>query len=173
MNNPWVPVKGEYHGLFAGEKLVEILVLKSVWVFRLRLQRHEVNHIDDADANVRHVFPQQRHRGERLERGHIAGARHNHIWIAPIVARPLPDTYSRSAMAGRRFNVEPLPFHLLAGNDQVDVVPASQTVIGNRQQAIGVRRQIDANDIGALIRNMIDESRVLMGKPVVILPPHQ
>ena len=149
MDNPGIPVKGEYHGLVASEEFVEIPVFKTVRMFRLRLKRHQIDHVDDADANVRHIFPQQCHRCERLERGHIAGARHNHIGVARIIARPLPDTYSRSAMAGGRFNVEPLPFHLLAGNDQVDVIPASETVIGHRQQAIGVRRQIDANNIGA------------------------
>ena len=74
-------------------------------------------------------------------------------------------------MANGRFHIEPLPLGLLAGNDQVDVVPAAKTVIGDREQAVGVRRQIDANDIGLLARNVIDEARILMGEAVVILPP--
>src|SRR6185437_4232791 len=173
MDNPRVPMEGEYHGLVASEELVEIPVLKSVWMLRLRLQRHEIDHVDDADANIRHVLAQQCHRSECLERRHIAGARHDHIGVARIIARPRPDTYPRSAMTSGRIDIEPLPFQLLAGDDQVHVIPASETVIGHGQQAIGVRRQIDPNDLGAFIRNMIDEARILMGKSIMILPPHQ
>ena len=75
-------------------------------------------------------------------------------------------------MARGRIDVEPLPLRLLSGNDQVDVIAASQTVIGHRQQAIGVGRQIDPNHVGFLVRDMIDEAGILMGKPIVILPPH-
>ena len=60
---------------------------------------------------------------------------------------------------------------LLAGDDEVDVVPAAQAVISDRQQAIGVRRQIDADDLGLLVDDMVDETGVLMAEAVVILPP--
>jgi hypothetical protein len=43
---------------------------------------------------------------------------------------------------------------------KVDVIPASETMIGNRQQAIGVRCQIDANNVGALVRDMISQLRI-------------
>ena len=58
-----------------------------------------------------------------------------------------------------------------AGDDQIDVVAAAQTVIRHRQQAVCVGRQIDAHDIGLLVGDMIDEAGILMGKAVVILPP--
>ena len=113
------------------------------------------------------------HRCEDLERGHVAGAGHNDIGVARIIARPLPDADSGSAGAGGRVDVEPLPFQLLAGDDQVDVIPAPEAVIGHAKQAIGVWRQINSNDFGAFVRDMIDEAWILMGKSVVILPPHQ
>ena len=157
-------MKGEYHGLVASEQLVEIPVFKPVRMFCLRLKRHQVDHVDDADADVRHVLAQQCHGCERLERRHIAGAGHNHVGIARIIARPLPDACSSGTVAGGRFDIEPLPFQLLAGNDQVDVVPASETVIGHRKEAIGVGRQINPDNIGAFVRDMIDEAGVLMGE---------
>jgi hypothetical protein len=39
---------------------------------------------------------------------------------------------------------------------------ATQTVVGHGQQAIGVRRQIDARDLGFLIGDVIDEPRILV-----------
>ncbi len=131
----------------------------------------EIDDVDDADANVREVSPQQGHRGQCLQRRHVAGACHDDVRIIIAVARPMPDTGARGAMANGRIAVEPLPFRLLAGDDKVDVVAAAQTVIGHRQQAVRVRRQIDAHDVGFLVRDMIDEARILMGKAVVVLAP--
>ena len=113
----------------------------------------------------------QRDGGERLQRRHIAGAGHDHIGIAVIVAGPLPDARAGGAMANRGIDVEPLPLRLLAGDDQVDVVAAAQAVIRHRQQAIGVGRQIDAHDVGFLVGDMVDEAGILVGKAVVVLPP--
>ena len=71
-------------------------------------------------------------------------------------------------MARRRINIEPLPLRLLSGDDQIDVVAAAQTMVCHRQQAVCVRWQIDADDIGLLIGDMIDETGILMGKAIVI-----
>ncbi len=60
---------------------------------------------------------------------------------------------------------------LLAGDDDVDVVAAAQAVVGDREQAVGVRRQIDADDLGLLVHHVIDEARILVREAVVILPP--
>jgi hypothetical protein len=75
-------------------------------------------------------------------------------------------------VADGRIDVEPLLLQLFAGDDQVDVVAAAQTVIRYRQEAVCIGRQIDAHDIGFLIRDMIDKAGVLVGKAVVILSPN-
>ena len=69
------------------------------------------------------------------------------------------------------FDIEPLPLRLFAGDDQVDVVPAAKTVIGDREQAVRVGRQINAHDVGFFARNVVDEARILVGEAVMILPP--
>jgi hypothetical protein len=45
-------------------------------------------------------------------------------------------------------------------------------MIADGEQAVGVGRKINANDIGFLIDHMVDEAGILMGESVVILPPH-
>ena len=137
----------------------------------LRLQHHQIHHVDDTDADVGDIAAQEGHGGERLERRHVAGAGHDHVGIAGIVAGPLPDAGADGAVTNGRIDVEPLPLRLLAGDDQVDVVAAAQTVIRDRQQAVRVGRQIDAHDVGFLVRDMIDKAGILMRKAVVILPP--
>ena len=68
-------------------------------------------------------------------------------------------------------HVEPLQRRLLAGDDHVDVLPAAQAVVGHRQQRVGVRRQVDPDDVGLLVHHVVDEARVLVGEAVVVLPP--
>ena len=40
------------------------------------------------------------------------------------------------------------------------------------QQAVGIRRQIQANHVCLLVCNVVKEARILMGKAVVILLPY-
>ena len=69
-------------------------------------------------------------------------------------------------------HVEPLRRRVFPGHDDVDVVPAAQAVIHHAQQAVGVGRQIHADDLRLLVHRVIDEPRILMREAVVILPPH-
>ncbi len=158
-------------GLSVVNRFVEVPVFHAVRMLGLRLQDHQVDHIDDPDADIRDIVPQQRHGRQGLDRRHVAGAGHHHVRIAVLIAGPVPDARAGRAMANRRFHIEPLPFGLLAGHDHVDVVAAAQAVIRHRQQAIGVRRQIYPHDIGFLVGDMIDEAGILMGKAVMILAP--
>lgn len=60
-----------------------------------------------------------------------------------------------------RFHVEELQMVLLVCDDDVHVVAASQTVVHCAQQAICIGRQVDADDLGGLVRHNIKETRVL------------
>ena len=75
-------------------------------------------------------------------------------------------------MHDRGVHRQPLRQGVLARNHHIDVIPAAQAVIEDRQQAIGVGRQINAHDVGLLVDHVIEESRILMREAVVILLPH-
>ena len=62
---------------------------------------------------------------------------------------------------------------LLVGNDHVDVVLAPQTVIGHRQQAVDVGREVNARDRGALVQHHVQEPGILVRETVVVLPPNR
>ena len=66
---------------------------------------------------------------------------------------------------------QPLREGVLACNHYVDVMPAAQAVIEDRQQTIGVGRQINAHDIGLLIDDVVEEAGILVREAVVILLP--
>ncbi len=48
-----------------------------------------------------------------------------------------------------------------------------EAVGGDGEQAVGVRRQVDADDLGALVDHVVDESWVLMGEVAVVLTPRE
>src|ERR1700733_5063990 len=166
-----IAMEGEDHRLVCREQLIEILILQTMGMLGLRLQYHQIHHVDDTDADIGNVCAQQGHGSERLKRRHIAGAGHDHVGIPGIVAGPAPDTSTGGAVANRRINVEPLPLRLFPGDDQIDVVAAAQTMIRHRKQAVGIGRQIDAHDVGLFVCHMIDEARILVREAVVILAP--
>ena len=60
---------------------------------------------------------------------------------------------------------------MFASNNDVDVVPASQAVIHDRQEAVRIGRQVDAHDFGFFVYHMVNETGVLVRKAIVILPP--
>jgi hypothetical protein len=60
---------------------------------------------------------------------------------------------------------------LLAGDNDINVIAAAQAVVGDREQAIGIGRQIHANDLGLLVDDVVNEARVLVAEAVMVLPP--
>ena len=104
--------------------------------------------------------------------GTSPAARHHDIGLAAlVVAGPFPDADAGGAMGDGCVHIQPLRRGLFAGHDDVDIVAAAQAMIGDGQQRIGIRRQIDAHDVRFFVHDVIDETGVLMAEAVVILPP--
>jgi NAD(P)-dependent dehydrogenase (short-subunit alcohol dehydrogenase family) len=82
----------------------------------LRLQDHQIHHVDDADADIRDIAAQEGYGSKGLEGRHIPRAGHDHVGITGIVAGPLPNASADGAVANGRINVEPLPLRLFAGD---------------------------------------------------------
>ena len=137
------------------------------------LNGHQIDDIHHANPDVREMLPQKIDRRQCFERGDVARTDHHRIGFSPVVGTcPLPNADPSCAMFDGRIYVEPLQCGLLAGDDHIDIMSAPQTVICDRKQAIGVRWQINANNISLLIHDMVDKAGVLMSEPVVILPPY-
>ena len=124
-------------GLSFGEQGVEVPVAQAVRVLARRLQLHQVHDVDDADLQLREVLAKQLDRGQRLQRGHVAAAGHDHVGLAAlVVAGPVPDADAGGAVLDRLVHGQPLRRRLLAGHDHVDVVAAAQAVVGHREQVL-------------------------------------
>ena len=148
------------------------VVAQPVRVFALRFQLHQVHDVDDANFQVRQMLAQDGDGGERLQRGHVATAGHDHIGCsALVVAGPMPDADAFGAMLDGGVHGQPLRRLIFARDHNVDVVAAAQAMIPDGEQAVGIRRQIDAHDGGFFIHDVINETRVLMREAVVHLLP--
>ena len=116
---------------------------------------------------------QQIDRGHDLQRRDIAGAAQHHVGSAAlVVAGEWPDANALGAVLDRGFHIQPLRLRLLAGHDNVDAVPASQAVVGDPKQRVGVGRQVDPGDIRLLVDDKVDKARILVTEAVMILPPY-
>ena len=141
-------------------------------VLGLRLKLHEIHHVDDPDFQVGQKLSHNGDRGQRLQRGHVATAGHDYVGRnALVVARPLPDADALTAMLDGGVHRQPLRRRVFARDHDVDVMTAAQAVVHHRQQAVGIRRKINAHDLGLLVDNVVDKTGILMRKPVVILAP--
>ena len=62
---------------------------------------------------------------------------------------------------------------LLVRDDDIDVVDAPQAMVGDRQQTVGVGRQVDAHNARALVGDHVEKAWVLVRETIVVLPPDQ
>src|SRR2546422_602643 len=80
-----------------------------------RLQCHKIDHVDDADLNVRKMLPQQIDSRQRLEGRDISRTGHHNIRFAALVStRPLPNSNPARAVFDGVIHVEVLGRGLLA-----------------------------------------------------------
>ena len=160
VNQPRIAVEVEDDRLVDGEQRIEVAVGQPVRMLGAGLQLEQVDDVDEADLQVGELLAQQRRRGQRFLRRDVAGRGHHHVGLAAlVVAGPVPDADALGAVRDRRVHVQVLQMDLLVGDDHVDVVLAAQAVVGDREQAVHVRRQIDARDVGALVHHHVEEAR--------------
>src|SRR5215471_13684918 len=138
----------------------------------LWLQTQQINHVDIANLEVGKLLAQHGDSRQSLLGRNVAGRSHYDLRLDTLVTtRRFPPANALSAVGDSRIHDEVLQVLLFIADDYVDVVLAPQAVVGNRQQRVDVRRQVNSHHFGALVKNHVQEPGVLMGKTVVVLPP--
>ena len=172
VDQPRIAVVREDDRPVGREDRVELRVGQAVWVLGVRLEAHQVDDVDDADHQVGKRLAQKRRRRKGLERRDVAGAREHDVRRAAAVVRgPLPDAQATGAMHDRVVHGEVVQRRLLPRDDHVHVVPAAQAVVGDGQERVRVRREVDADDLGLLVHDVVDEAGILVREAVVVLSP--
>ena len=104
--------------------------------------------------------------------GNITGGSDHQVRLDTlVVTRPVPEPDTLRAVRDGVVHGEVLQVVLFVGNDDVNVVHTAETVIGDGKQAIDIRGKVDAGYVSALIADDINEARILVSKPVVVLTP--
>jgi len=166
-----VSVEGEDDVRLGGEQLREAIGRHPVRVLVRARDGEEIDDVDDPHVQLGRVLAQEGGRRHRLQRRHVAGAGENHVGIVRTSGRPFPHRRAAGAVVARRRQIEPLQLRLLVDDDEVHVVAAAQAVIGDREQTVGVGREVDAGDLALLADDGVDESRSLVREPVVVVAP--
>ena len=172
VDQPGVSVEAKDDVLVFGEQRIVIRFAQPVRVLALRLQLHQIDDIDHPDLQIGQMLAQNGNGGQNLQRGRVAAAGHHHVRLGVlVVAGPLPDADAFRAMHDGGVHGQPLREGVFAGHHHVDVMPAAQAVIEDREQAVGVGRQINAHDIGLLVDHVVEEAGILVREAVVVLLP--
>ncbi len=136
------------------------------------LEAHQVDHVHEPDFQPRQPLAQDRRRSERLERRHVACTGEHDVRLAALVVRrPVPDPDPARAVDDRVVDRQVVERRLLPRDDHVDVVARAQAVVGDRQQRVRVRRQVDPDDLRLLVHDVVDEAGILVREAVVVLAP--
>jgi hypothetical protein len=116
---------------------------------------------------------QQLNGGQRLLRRHVAGRGDDEVRLLSRwhVRGPVPDAGAGGAELVGLLHREVLKVRLLVEDDEVDVILAAQAVVQDGQPRVGVWREPDANHPRGEREQRVDESRPLVGEPVVVVPP--
>ena len=171
VDQPRVAVVGEHDRPVGREERVELLIGEPVRMLAVGLQPHQVDDVDDPHLQFGQLAPDHVDRGERLQRGDVAAAGHDDVRIAVVVRCPIPDPEPARAVQDRIVDRQVVERGLLAGDDHVHVVAGAQAVVGHREQAVRVGRQVDADDLRLLVDDVVDESGILVREAVVVLAP--
>jgi len=164
VDQPRIPVVGEDDRPSGGEQRVELGVAHAVRVLSFRLEPHQVHHVDDPDPQFRQVLTEDVGGGEDFQGGDVTRAAEHHVRLGAVGvgAGPFPDPGAAGAVEHGGVHVQPVRGRLLAGDDHVDVVAAAQAMVGDRQEGVGVRRQVDPDHFRLLVHHVVDEARVLV-----------
>src|ERR1035441_6289986 len=144
-----------------------------MWVFSAWLQLEQVNNVDKSDFQVRKPFSEQGSGGQCFLGGDITRCSKDNIrFLTIIITGPIPDTDALCAVGNSGINIQVLQVALFVRDNDVDVIFRSQTMIGYRQQTVGIRGEVDAGYCGTLIEHDIEKPRILVCKAILILTPH-
>jgi len=92
----------------------------------------EVDDVDEPDLELREEFAEEGSCSQSFECGNITTRCHDDVRIfALIVASPVPDTETFGAVLDSLVHVEKLEMVLLVCDDDVDVIDAAETMVGD------------------------------------------
>jgi hypothetical protein len=114
-------------------------IAHPVRVLALRLEFHQIHHVDHPNLQLRELLAHQIDGGESFDCGHVAAAGHDYIRLATLVVTgPRPDADAGGAMFDGRVHIEPLRRGLFTRYDHIHVVAAAQAMGGHGEKRVSI-----------------------------------
>src|SRR5262249_55437180 len=172
VNEPGIAVEVENKWFVHGKEAVEVAVAQAVGMLAIGLHLEQIDDIYKADFQIREFLAQHRRCGQRFLSWYVAGTSHHNIgFLTLVVAGLAPDANALGAVRDGGVHIEILQVELLVANDDVDIAFAAQAMVGHRQQAVDIRRQVYSSYFSSFVDDYVDESGILVCKAVMILAP--
>src|SRR5215472_15196968 len=94
------------------------------------LQFEKIDDVDEANLYIWELLAQERRRGQRFQGRNVSGGGDDHVGFnALVAASPVPNPYALGTVLNRCVHVEVLKVKLLVGDDDIDIVLASEAVV--------------------------------------------
>jgi len=132
----------------------------------------EIDNIHKTDLERREELAEESGGGEGFVGWDVAAGGHDDVGLdALIVAGPVPDSDTLGAVLDGIFHVEELQVVLLVGDNNVDVVSATEAVVGYGKETVSIGWEVDSDDFGRFVGHDIEETGILVSEAVVVLTP--
>lgn len=93
---------------------------------------------------------------ERFVRRDVSARCHDNIrLLAVVIACPFPDADALCAVSNSLIHCKILQVLLFVSNNDIDVVFTTEAMVHGRKQAVCIWREVDANNLRALVRHYI------------------
>ena len=169
----WISVESENNWLVLCEQCIVFAFAESVWMLMIALELHQVYNVYKTDLEFWNVVAEDCCCSQSFESWCITTTSHYEIWFLTIIVRsPVPDTNTLSTVLNCLIHCEPLATWVLRSNNYVYVVLALNTVVECRKKTVCIRRQVHTYNVSLFVRNMIEESWILVCESVVVLLPY-
>src|SRR5690242_18858670 len=87
VNQPRIAMVGKDDWFIRCEYRVKFTIRESVGMFSWGLDRHQIDHIDDADFDIREMPPQQVRCRQSFQGWDVSGAGHDGVRLTALVSR--------------------------------------------------------------------------------------
>src|ERR1700736_5079511 len=142
---PLVAVKGKDDGLIFCEVLYEGGVIQPMGVDIWWVECHQVHHVHHAHLQFWNMVAQPPGGGNGLHGHDIPCTGQHDIRLnTAFITCPMPGGQAARAVFNRLPHVEELQVRLFIDDNQVHIITAAETMIGDREQAVCIWWEIDA-----------------------------
>jgi hypothetical protein len=156
------------------KKGFKLVVAETVRVVEVWDKLEKIDNVHETDLDLWEMLAQKSDSGERLLSWNITARRHHNVWFfIDTIGSEFPNTNTLGTMSDCIVHVEILEMLLLISDNDVDVVGATETMVGHREQAVGVWWEVDSYNFRAFVGDNVKKSRVLMGKAIVVLSQNE